>query len=55
MNQVFFIFLIGLLLMLIVNFTGRKLINSVKQTTGQLVLISLVQALLIAVLVVFVF
>jgi hypothetical protein len=55
MDQIILVFLIGLLLMLIINFTGRKLISSIKQTPGQLVLISLVQALLIVILVLFVF
>lgn len=49
------IFIIGLLLMLLINFGGRRFIPGVRQSSKQLILISIVQAIMIVLLVFYIF
>lgn len=54
-EEIIFVFLIGFALMLVFNFAGRRFVPGLNQTTGQLLIISVVQAVLIVILIIFIF
>ncbi|WP_160058186.1 hypothetical protein [Alkalicoccus saliphilus] len=55
LQEILLIFFVGLALMLLFNFAGRRFVPGMRQSPLQLLLISVIQAVLIVILIVFLF